>query len=272
METPTTTTAKKASLANVVFPVAMKEVFYHVKGYSKMMKAEGKKAVIKEKDGTILSIVSDKYKLIPHTDIIKSMRSALDTSKLVYQEQVLLFKGGARMEVVYTVPGISLTLNKSDKIQMQIRGRNSYDGKWNWGMLLGAFRLVCSNGARVGHIFFDMSGRHIGETDPSFKIKENLPRLVESWKSLGDVWQQWADTKLTNAQVQKIIDGLDWPKKFKEMAEEEAKAATTKWAAYNVLTRITSHEMKTPRRAMVLENKINEQFYPSRQVIDLVNK
>lgn len=274
--TPTTTTTKttRSSLNGVVFPVAMKDVYYHVQGYKDMVKAEDKKAIVKEKEGTILSIVSNKYKFIPHVDIIKSMRSALDSQKLTYQEQVLLFKEGARMEVVYSIPSVSVSIGSSDKLWMQIRGRNSYDGKWNWGMLLGSFRLVCSNGARAGHIFFNMSGRHIGEVEPTFKIKENLPRLVEAWKGLGQTWQAWADTKLTDAQVEKMIESLDWPKKFKEMAKEETSAKSfdnSKWSAYNVLTRITTHEMKSTRRALVLEERANEIFYPTREVVDLVS-
>ena len=194
-----------------------------------------------------IGVVSDKYSLIPHNEVIKGMRQALGTTK--YEEKVELLKDGAHMFATYKIPGVQVEVAKGDMVALQVIARNSYDGRKAFSLTLGAFRLVCTNGMIIGREFFTFSQRHVeaGTEFNSELLKERIGEMVSSFKgSLEDM------KKMTYTQLSKNPDTLfdpeivDLPEYLVKAAKEEYLKAKvhTVWGFYNSLTFAISHSMR----------------------------
>ena len=194
-----------------------------------------------------IGVVSDKYSLIPHKEVIKGMRQALGTME--YDEKVTTIKDGAHLFATYRLKDVQYQVAQGDNLDIQIIARNSYDGRKAFSLTLGAFRLVCTNGMIIGREFFTFSQRHVeaGTEFNSELLKERIGEMVSSFKgSLEDM------KKMTHTQLSKNPDTLfdtdlvDLPEYLVKAAKEEYLKAKvhTVWGFYNSLTFAISHSMR----------------------------
>jgi hypothetical protein len=58
-----------------------------------------------------------------------------------------------RMRTAYCFHEIKVDLTEGDPVNPEIHLFNSYDVSWPFTLILGAFRMVCSNGLVIGKKF-----------------------------------------------------------------------------------------------------------------------
>ncbi len=230
------------------FPVKLQEVS------SKGILIPEKAAVVREDTNKVIGVVSKKYGLLYHKDIIDSFRESLNGIK--YDENIKLTKEGARLFAIYTLPDVKSEIEKGDIVSLRFVTTNSYDGSKLFHLMLGAYRLVCENGMIIGNDLFSLSQRHIGKTESlkesfeashSMSIKETISKLISSFKESIPTMQQMQQTPvkkdeetLFNRETTKL------PKYLLNLAKKEFSSGKEKtiWSFYNSLTAVINHNQR----------------------------
>lgn len=209
-------------------------------------------AVIRTDTNQPLGIVSEKYSLIPHENVISGMRESLIGHK--FEENIKVVKDGAQLFATYTLRDMEQEVAKGDVVGMQLTVRNSYDGSSPVQLSLGALRLVCTNGMTLSKKFMNFSQRHLGEAKAvDFgEMQEKISLYSVQFGDLVPVMNQMTNEEFTpvdksfSAQDTKIPAYI-----MKEASAEYEKAKdNTVWGYYNSLTYAITHQMRkeTPMR------------------------
>lgn len=206
-----------------------------------------KSAVIRTDTQQSIGIVSSQYGLLKHKDIIDSFRKALSDHK--YEEKIEINKNGAHLFSTYRLPEIQHEVKKGDFVAMQFIAKNSYDGTKSFSLMLGALRLVCSNGMIIGNEFFSYSQKHMyGISSSNSLVLENrIVELITYFKDSIPVMKRMSDTKVkVPNEILFNQKYLSLPKYVINSAKEifEKKQANTVWEYYNALTFVISHNLK----------------------------
>lgn len=218
---------------------------------------KGRKAVIRQDNGVCLGILSDNYTLLKHADVIDAFRKAL--AAYDFEEKIQLAKDGAQLFATYKLNAIKIEVRKDDLVSLQFVVKNSYDGSSTLQIMLGAYRLVCSNGMIVGKNFFNFSQKHVGgSSDIKVEaLQERIFKLIENFNNVLPRLQEMSRTDLFDGDAQDItpedIKGVfskdrvkGMPAYLLEVAREEFTRAEdwSVWGYYNALTYAISHAMK----------------------------
>src|SRR5262249_9177116 len=107
--------------------------------------------------GRALSVVSDRYALVPHTSVIETIDQALEGLDVgPVPRGIYVSGGGAKMRAIYKFPGMERTLRvnandrKDDRLCPLIKVTNSLDATSKIAVEIGAFSFVCTNFAVGG--------------------------------------------------------------------------------------------------------------------------
>lgn len=239
------------------FPVELTSIATRYKGTS--VKIPSRKAVLRTDTLYPLGIVSTKYALLKHEDVINGFRKALQNER--YVESIQVTKNGAHLYATYSLPQHTVEVTPGDRISLQFVVKNSYDGSNALQIALGAFRIVCSNGMMIGKKFFTFTQKHVGSdagVDVA-KLKDKVDMLVGQFGKALPLMQEMAKTPLTT--LGDDIDALFDHKKLRmpKYLLEEARAEyyigpdASLWGYYNSLTSVITHKMKKPSPALILE-------------------
>lgn len=206
-----------------------------------------KLAVIRIDTKQPIGLVSDKYELLKHDQVIKGFREALSKTKTT--EKISLARDGAQMFATYTMSAMKFEVRKGDMVSLQLFVKNSYDGSNALQIALGAFRLVCSNGMVIGKRFFSFSQKHIGSKGnvEAEKLNAIIAQLSDSFKAVLPHMQQMARAKLAT-DPEKLFDQkkVRIPSYLLDIARAEyiADKEKTVWSYYNSLTSSITHSIK----------------------------
>lgn len=127
---------------------------------------------------------SDKYVFVPTVDIVDGMRNAGFAPVSVMQSGTRIAgkENFTKHMIRFRSQDARNTINGSAIETVLI---NSHDGTSSYHLMLGVFRMVCSNGLIVGDMFDGIHVRHIGNivsaiVDANTRILQNAPRIVET--------------------------------------------------------------------------------------------
>lgn len=225
------------------FPVRTEQLF------AGKIKINDRLAIIREDTNESLGIVSKQYGLLEHKEVVNSFRNILKGQNV--EEKIELQKKGAQLFATYTFPSSNIEVTKGDIVSMRLIAKNSYDSSSSFQIMLGAYRLVCSNGMIIGSHFFKITQRHF--TD-SIKIdipglRENLTQLTSKFQNSLPVMQNMLETKMSQSItniVEREVKNKNLPKYLAERIEEnyEKNADSSVWGYYNAMTYSITHEMK----------------------------
>lgn len=210
----------------------------------------------------IFDVVSPRYQVIPHVDAIRLIVEALTQYfGNAPHYDVRAFGGGARLVAKFKLPIKPIKLGRHDVNELMITMRNSYDRGWTFLAVLGAYRLVCSNGMMIGESFGSLNVRHVISSEgQDAQILPQLDYMIQRAPLLKDMWQEWADTRLTFDEAGELLTG-HFPDKYIVPVLEESRFPRTKWDLYNDLTRFSTHDTKSVNRRMEFDEKISKLFY-----------
>jgi hypothetical protein len=252
--------------------------------------ADNYRAVRNVETDEVFDIVSPKYKLVKHEKVLENVEEVLETNKEFghYERSVLLYKSGARMRTKYRFPDTEVVVKfrgKNDIMNPTLEVFNSYDRSIKHTVMLGAFRLICTNGAVVGETFAKYKKRHMPDLyleDVQSALKDGIGAIETQQQQ----WQEWTDVPLLPEKFEEVEKKLDLNNKetgllleepemstnatldrwlaLNEMGgkwAEEAREYLDMWTFYNILTQFTTHRIKSEVRRQQLEDRIRKSMF-----------
>ena len=240
-------------MKNYNFPVALQPIYTRTDATPTRNEIPGRKAVVAQYTGAVLGIVSTKYTLLNHTDVVEGFRKALKGEE--YVETIKMAKNGAQLFATYSMPQHQVEVAKGDIVSMQFIVKNSYDGTNALHIMLGAFRLVCTNGMMIGKRFFTFTQKHIGseaEAIDAGKLKGTVKTIADNFTKALPVMQTMSQTTVFHPSEYFEPKKVRIPKYLLEAAKESYESERDKslWGVYNSLTWAITHRMKKENPAM----------------------
>jgi len=206
------------------------------------------RAVVRTDEDLPLAVVSDRYNLITHKevmDVINPYVNQFGSPETEYSME----RDGSRLVALHTfrdrtikVPGIG------DKVALRVYTVNSYDSKSSVMMKVGAMVLKCLNGMVTQGDYMDIRFRHMGEQHIELPDPELLVRQFEKSE---DRWGEWAATKVVSDKFLETRDLLFKTQVISQRAythiEPDAKRAENVWQLYNAYTYSLNHVQSRTR-------------------------
>lgn len=216
--------------------------------------------------GTQYAIVSSKYHIVYHENVIRNIIEAIPEEFGEPKFNIHMFGKGARMRATVVFPEIHKEVNGSE-LNLLCRVGNSYDTSlhlsWEWG----AKELVCSNGLIAFVSKEKARAKHLYGAISKIEITKNLNAALEDFSEQHNIWIQWNETKLSELQIDEAFKRLPFSKNEKEKMKElplinhggisiSTMPEPTLWAVNSAATQYAKHEVHSPKRAYELESKI----------------
>jgi hypothetical protein len=247
-------------------PVEEQEVFW---GHDKSLhKANRYKAIVDSITGKLFSIVSQDYRLIRHQKAIEQVEEAIkktpDLGKC--EAHTSFYNAGGRMRRDYVFPDITVEISSGDDINPELQLYNSYDTTWPFIVILGAFRLICTNGLVIREKFLHLRKRHIVNLD-NIELKEQVSTALERFNRQAREWREWSDRQLTVETYKQFMEvmqfGKNATKEINKRSNQEAEKLDENgfpimslWAFYNVLTRHITHRAVSLNHRVEMERRL----------------
>ena len=207
------------------------------------------KAIVESDTGRIISVVGKGYNLVQNSEIIPQYEDAIARSNLntagMYRD-IQYSHDGARTIVSYTFPAHRIAVKEGDEMDLKITVLNSYDGSWKFMSLVGAFRLLCTNGQIIGDSFSSYYGKHTKSLDVEYAISK-LENSLEVYLHNAELWKQYPTSKITIQQANNILLTLsDGNEKMMELLNATYQKYVFEmghnlWALFNTLTDWSTH-------------------------------
>jgi Domain of unknown function (DUF932) len=241
------------------FPITLKPVYYASDGtFAGVPKRQ---AVVREDTGQPISVVSDRYTLVPHQRILDVVEEAIRPLNLgPVPRGIYVDRQGARMRAIFKFPALARPVLDGDEICPCLKIQNTYDGTARIAIHIGAFRLVCTNLAVGGGGVFagGFMSIHAGEI-PIEKVAEQLSSYLGGFDRIVEMYRSWADKWLEQGSLASALEGI--PRRHaKGIAEAFTPAKPTVYEAYNAATYYATHRMRSYRTAFDLLERINRNF------------
>lgn len=231
--------------------VVKESPLYTKTGYSYLwdeIEAPNHKAIVDE-SGRMISVVGKNYNLVQNRDIIPQyedaiMRSNLDTNGI--KRNIQYSHNGARTIVDYTFPSHRVSITEGDELDLKISVLNSYDGSWKFMSMVGAFRLLCTNGQIVGNSFSSYYGKHTRSLDVSMAVRK-LESALDVYLQNVELWKKYPTTKVSIQDANRILLNLagDNDKLMELLHSTYLKyvheMGQNLWALYNAMTDWSTH-------------------------------
>lgn len=230
------------------FPVALMPIETKVKvpeGITLNVDVPKYRAVVRTDTNKPLGVVSNRYELLKHDDVITGFRRAL--SGMDVAEKISVQNDGAKLFAHYRLNAERVEVKEGDMVALQFVVKNSYDGSNALQIMLGAYRLVCDNGMVIGKQFYTYSQKHIGSGVDVGQLSERVGAMVSAFKDTLPTLQ--AMTQRNNLMtVEELFDynKLIMPNYLADQARTEyiREGDTSVWGYYNALTYAITHGMK----------------------------
>jgi hypothetical protein len=165
------------------------------------------------------------------------------------------------MRAIYKFPALAAPVVGQDEICPCLQIRNTYDGSARISVHLGAFRFVCTNLAIGGTAAFagGFVSIHAGEIQID-KIADQLADYLTRFDRIVDLYRRWSDERPDKGQLETVLQqALDgrFAHLRKTVFEPQPQSV---FEAYNRLTRVATHSLRSARRAFEMLERVNASF------------
>lgn len=234
----------ETKLNEFLFPVEERKVFFEDTEREPSF-TEQYKAVAREDNGRLISIMNDSYQIVPNKEIIMPLMEQLhnlDNKWIIDPSHS--YVSDQRMRLQVTFPDLTFYDSKSD-IALSLFLHNSYDGSEGVRLFWGAIRGICSNGMVFGEVLAKFYARHTRGIQIG-----NIKQQVEQTYDQIPVIKQRIEI-LQNLEVSKsLIESVEQKLGKKAMQHvNEQPSPVNQWVLYNYLTWYISHVVDLRMRA-----------------------
>ena len=228
-----------------------------------------KKVIVREDTGLPLSVVSDKYQVIKHADMVTNFEAALAAlpSFRDYTVTTALPFDGAQMYRKYVFNTLTAEPKVGDVVKLVLELQNSYDGKTKGGYLVSGLRLACTNGQVVPGKFINILTKHCATFNLD-KMVDGLATALPLFEQTIQQWRNWHDVQVNTESLVAMLERTAIPEKtVKKIVEKFATEDKTKYGAFQAATWVISHDTRSKVEAnsrvpqIALEREIAPLFY-----------
>lgn len=167
----------------------------------------GKYATVRQDNGAYLGVVGEKYEILQNVDAFSFFDSIVeDGSGIMYETAGCLGKG-EKVFITAKLPGY-IKVGKDDITEKYLFLTTSHDGS---GSIVGAFtpiRIVCNNtlNAALGNCTNKINIRHTKSVKQRLEQAHKLMGICDTFSTqMGDIFNQFANVKIKDDQVKKLI-------------------------------------------------------------------
>ena len=241
-------------------PVAWKDTEFHT--------AQNFRAIIDNKTEKVYSIVTKDYVLIRHEEAIEEVERVIEENADLgaYITSTQFYAGGGRMRRTYHFPEISVEIRQGDCVNPELHLLNSYDTIWPFTILLGAFRLVCSNGLVVEKKFLHLRKRHLYPLN-ELALEKEISTAVDRFDKQADQYKGWAECPLTEKTYSQVMKAMQFGKnateeiqgkirKDAEDLDDKGFPNMSLWVFFNVLTWYVTHRTVSLNHRVEMERRL----------------
>ena len=234
-------------LNNFLFPVSERAVF--VDDDKTYRPTKSYKAIVREDNGKLVSIMKDSYQLVPNREVIMPLLEqlhSLDTNWIIDPSHS--FADDNRMRLQVTFNDLKMNDGRSD-IALSLFLHNSYDGSEGVRMFWGAIRGICSNGMVFGNVLSKYYRKHTSGLEIK-NLKDQLESTYQKIPVLQHRIEILQNTTVTKKIRRDVEDHLGTHVlKYVNSQEKQNKRAANLWVLYNLITYYISHQVDMRMRA-----------------------
>ena len=236
--------------------------------YRDLHDADRYKTIVERDTGKLFSIVSKEYKLIRHEQAVDEIEG------LIYGNEDLgdptiktsFYSDGGRMCRRYRFEKVAVEIEPGDNLHPELHLYNSYDVTWPLIVVLGAYRLVCTNGMVVVKTLFRFKKRHVLELE-RMNFKKDVSTVLARFESQVKTWREWRTRPISLENYDKVMNTMDFGKKATEQIESKVNEdfegflfrgypQITAWLFYNILTWYITHRAVSLNHRVELESRL----------------
>lgn len=254
--------------SDIVWPEPVLEPVFH--GRLKKKPIMDRFAVIDLNDGSFFDIVSDKYHLVTHEEVVHNLLASVPKEFGATQTDIRIFDKGAKIRVDVSFPEMPEhvgEIKEGDKVDARISGYSSYNRSTFHGVITGAKQLVCSNGLVAFRSEATKRKHILGSTVTSEQLTSNIVEFLTNFSETTDLWRTWANRQLEATEFQEIMQALPFSEPEVEKIKElplmnhdgnflKGLDKITLWDVSSAATQFAKHEVKGETRSMALEQDI----------------
>lgn len=203
--------------------------------------------IIRKDTREMLGVVSETYNVVEHRPAFQQAVTALDSVGNFQMKKLMVTNNGARMYAHFEhQEGIEIA-NKGDIVRPTLILTNSLDCSSKYGFLIGAFRLVCSNGLMAGVSFLNISVKHTANIDIEEIANQGRHCLEVFSNEVVPTWNRMGNVRVDlNSAVEAMMLRKNIPQKITqrvlEIGQEKQQKDLTVWELFNHYTYHLTHE------------------------------
>ena len=226
------------------------------------------KAIVDQDTGKVFCVTSKHYKFIQHESAIVQVEDALSKRRDFGDFSVLteFYNDGGRMRRTHRFLEIASEVTKGDFVCPELHLFNSYDSEWPFVVLLGAFRIVCTNGLVVGQNLLYLRKRHMYELG-EINVNEEVSTALKRFRLQVRHWKRWTGRHLTPRVYGMVLESMKLGIKARDEVEGEVFREAegfdpdgfpilTLWGFYNILTGHVTHNAVSLNHEVGMQSRL----------------
>lgn len=248
------------------FPITFTEAMY-VNPLNGMVRSiPGRQVVTRKDNGMPLSIVSDRYALVTHQQVLETIDQAIAGLECgPVPRGIYVSNGGAKMRAIYKFPALERELKvhaldrTTDLLCPLIKVTNSLDGSSKISIEIGAFSFVCTNFAVGGSGIF--AGGFLAVHAGTIKIEAagvQLATFLARFDRILDLLAHWSKLSLTEEQHKQALQFM--PERYAKRLLDLRSSYSSVFDVYNDATDFCTHHLRSSHRALHLLAEVNRGF------------
>ena len=144
----------------------------------------------------VYGIVSGRYEVVRHERVIEEVERAIRGNPDLdhYETETAFYNDFGRMRRIYRFTDVWVEIQHQDFVNPELQLFNSYDCAWPFIVILGAYRIICSNGLVIGQEFLKLKKRHIYEFN-KINLTGEVVSALDRFRLQSERWRKWADSR-----------------------------------------------------------------------------
>lgn len=228
-------------------------------------------AIINLNDGHFFDIVSDRYHMVTHEEVVHDLLSSVPTEFGEHEVKISIYNNGARVRADVSFPNLPESIGQikeGDKVNPRISAYSSLDRSTYHGVITGAEQLVCSNGLVAFKEDGSKRRKHIiGSTITPEELTTDIHEFLTEFSKTTDLWRTWANRQLASTEFDDVMKALPFSEPEIEKILElplmnndnqflKQMEKKTLWDISSAATQFAKHEVRGEQRSIDLEEQI----------------